>query len=148
MGPRVLRCFCAVGLRFVRYLRGFGLKSVLLKRLPADCPFLANPWPRILYVFLSFLIEIALNHCPMRIAHYLRGFGRLCHFVRVLRGFCRDALLQRNRMFSTCFLVILARRFILLCTCVVARLLLAVHFARVFWPFGRFSIHIDCLKIQ
>ena len=74
IGPRVLRCFCAVGLRFVRYLRGFGLKSVLLKRLPADCPFLANPWLRILYVFLSFLIEIALNHCPVRIARYLRGF--------------------------------------------------------------------------
>ena len=74
MGPRVLRCFCAVGLRFVRYLRGFGLKSVLLKRLLADCPFLANRWPRILYVFLSFLIEIALNHCPVRIARYLRGF--------------------------------------------------------------------------
>ena len=74
MGPRDLLCFCAVGLRFVRYLRGFGLKSVLLKRLPADCPFLANPWPRILYVFLRFLIEIALNHCPVRIARYLQGF--------------------------------------------------------------------------
>ena len=74
MVPRDLRCFCAVGLRFVRYLRGFGLKSLLLKVLPADCPLLAVPSLSILYVFLSFLIEIVVSRCPVRLARYLRGF--------------------------------------------------------------------------
>ena len=52
-----LRYFCAVGLFVVHYLRGFGLKTLLLKVLPSDCPLLAVPSSRILYMFFFGLSQ-------------------------------------------------------------------------------------------